>query len=186
MTNLIVLQAHYEYFHLSIEVWSRVSKKQCESLQVFWWPQFHTPQFNTSVQHKRAAHFQPPKSVSSRHKSLSSTHPSVQHQKTVISTSKTIQFNTPLSSTYLSVQHHKPFSSTRGVLKWGVCWTECCVELKGVLNWGVFWTDGFFGVELRLFFVELTDFGGWKGVVLVRNWRVERVEWKSVCWTEDY
>ena len=64
-------------------------------------PQFHAPLSSTlpSVQHKRATPFQPPKSLSS--------------------TPKTPQFNTPLSSkpktlrsAQSSVQHQKPFSSS--------------------------------------------------------------------------
>ena len=74
----------------------------------------------------------------------------LQHPKSVSATPKTLQFNTLLSSTPKTLQ---------------VCWPEVCVELKGF--W--YWTDCC--VELRLFCVELTDFGGWKGVALL-------------CWTE--
>ena len=50
------------------------------------------------------------------------------------STPKILQFK----SKNPSVQHADGFL----VLKWGVYWTEGCVELRGVLNWGVCWTEG--------------------------------------------
>ena len=77
--------------------------------------------------------------------SLLSTHPSVPEPP---------QFNTTLSFTTPSVQHQKPLSSTYSGF-FGVL-------LRGVLNWKMCWTKGC---------VELSDFGGWKGVTLL-------------CWTE--
>ena len=53
--------------------------------------------------------------------------------------------------TYFSLR--VPLSSTQKTFSW-LCWTEGFL----VLNWGVFWTEGFFGIELRGFLVELRDF----------------------------
>ena len=49
------------------------------------------PHFNKSVQHKRATPFQPPKSLGSTPKPLSSTYSSDQHQKPLSSTQKNCQ-----------------------------------------------------------------------------------------------
>ena len=123
-------------------------------------PQFHTDPLNSTHRfHTRTTPFQ--------------------HTKSLSSTTKTPQFNTPLSY-FLSegcVELRGFWCETKGVLNWGVfnveltgcvelsgfwCGTEGCVELRGLLNWGIF------GVELR-------DFGGWKGVARlcgtnVLNW----------------
>ena len=158
------------------------------------WYKKGSPQFNTSVWHKRATPFQPLKSVSSTQKT------SVLH--------KNRQFN--------GKKRQNSFVSNWGffVLNWWLCWTDAfyvfnwrvrrndvfCVELTvfvfngrflcvkltgvelaGVLNWRFLcWTDGFlcwteiFSVlKRRIWRVELTDFGGRKEVVLVLNWCVE-------------
>ena len=88
---------------------------------------------------------------------------SVQNKKkTQFTTSDHIrQFNT-----------EKPyFELKRGVLYWGVCWTEECVELRGVLNWWVCWTEGC---------VKLKGLLNWGCVYLkcVFNW--------GVCWIEGF
>ena len=69
----------------------------------------HPPQFNTSVPHKRATPFQPPKSLSSTLKTPQfNKPPSVQHQKPLSFTPKPPQFLTETPS----VPHQKPLSST--------------------------------------------------------------------------
>ena len=125
--------------------------KNCSQTALIYGPLSSTPpQFNTPVQHKRSTPFQPPESVSSTQKSRSSTHLSVQHQKTVSSIHKTLQINTPISSTHPSVRHSPQFNlkknrqfntitegrvELKGMLNWRICWTEGCVELNGFWCW---------------------------------------------------
>ena len=150
-------------------------------------PHFHNP----SVQHisstQKGHSFQPQLSASLTQKSLSSTHPSVQHQKRQFNTKNpsfrhTPQFNTPLSST---PPHFKTALSFElmGVLNWRMCRTVGFLVLnwglmRVVLNWRVF------GVKLRLFCVELTDFGaekGWSFCVELMG-----VLNLGMCWTEGF
>ena len=149
-------------------------------------PWFNTkmPQFNTSLSSTKKLISSTLSSVQRSlqfHTSLNST------QKTVSPTPKTLQFNTFLSSTPKnrqfsnnnpSVQHtpqfSTPLSSTYGMLYTSQFNTPLSStpknKPKGMLNWGVSFTEGC--VELKGFGVELTDFGCWKGVVLVWKWGV--------------
>ena len=92
-------------------------------------PKFHTPQFDTSVQNKRATPFQPPKFLSSTPDTpqLNTENPSVQHTlqfntllvqhgKLLISTHRSVYHRKPLSSTHPSVQYRKPLSSTHPLI----------------------------------------------------------------------
>ena len=100
------------------------------------------PQFNTSLQHKKATPFQHSKFLSSTPKTLQShiKKPLVQHSS---------QFNTKKSS----VQHKKKTDKKlRGELNWRVFG----VELRGVFDWWVCWSEEW--VELRGFGVELRGF----------------------------
>ena len=121
-----------------------------------------------SVQHKMATPFQPPKSLGT--------------------TSKTSQFNTPLSSTpkvpqfnTYSLYDIELFLSvslcwTEGFLVWncgmyGIEGSRCGTEVFLVLNWGIFGLDLRDVLNWGVFDVVPKDFGAWKGVALL-------------CWTE--
>ena len=105
------------------------------------------PQFKSSVPHKTATHFQPPKSLNS--------------------TPKTPQFNTPLSSTSKTPQFHttNPHFPTGSM------------AFLGFLS---FWWR-FFGVELRGFWCETevdlflcgTDVLNWKGRFATEGYSLE-------------
>ena len=129
-----------------------------------------TPQFNTSLPHKRATLFQPRKSLSATPKTLQfhTKNPSVPHQKRLSSTPRISQFQSPLSSTLKTLQFNTPLSSTlitpQTKNSWEVCWTEGFL----VWNWGVF------GMELRFLWCWTEGFFGClKGVVLMWNRCVE-------------
>ena len=145
--------------------------------------QLNTPLSSTSKNRQfntKNLQFNTPLTSTPKNRQFNTKNPAIQH---------TPHFTTPFSSTHPSVQHQKSVCWIEGclVLNWSFCsWTEGCVELKGVVNSEVCWIEAFlvlnwrfFGVELRsvlnwrVFGVELTDFGGWKGVILVLNWYVE-------------
>ena len=94
-----------------------------------------------------------------------------QPPKSLNSTPKTHQFNTPFSSTPKTSQFNTKNPSVQHTPQFNI--------KKTVLNWGIFgvklrvcWTKGFFWVERR-------NFKCWKGVVLVLNWG-------GLCGTEEY
>ena len=151
-------------------------------------PQFHTYLLSSTNRfHTRTKPFHHPKSLSFIPKPLSSTLPSVPHQKPpvqdqnpVSSSSKIPQFHTKNPSVQLTPHFHtkNPQWNTENTSVPHTLWfgTEGCVELMGFRFWteGFFvWNGGVFGVELRgvldwgVFAVELRDFRGWKGVTLL-------------------
>ena len=152
------------------------------------------PQFNTSVLHRDHTFSAPQipqfntRNPSVQHqnpsllyeKPISSTHPSVPLQEPLSSTPKPRQFHTK----NLSVQHS---FCLKGVLNWGVLTVElrrfrCGTEGFSVWNWGVCGTEGVFGLEPRVFGVELRGFlcetegcvelgGFWYGIEEFRGWK---------------
>ena len=118
------------------------------------------PQFNTSVQHKGHT-FSAPEIPQLNNKalqfnrSLSSTHPSVQHKKPVSSTPNTsFQHRKPLSSTHPLIQRQKTLSSAHPSVPHQKSLNLTSKkqhenpsvqqnELRDVMNWGVCGTEGF-------------------------------------------
>ena len=139
-------------------------------------PLSSTRQFNT----RGVLLFSPPESVSSTQKSRSSTHLSVQHQKTVSSIHKTLQINTPISSTHPSVRHSPQFNLKKKKPSvqhhnWRACWTEGYVELEDLLNWGMCWTEWFLVLNWRILGSEKVWSLCWSDVL----------NWRGLCWTEE-
>ena len=134
-------------------------------------PQFHIPKFNTSVPHKLATPFQPPKFFTSTPKkpqsttALSSTlkNPSILHQKPLSSTPKTPQFHTKNPSV-----HH----------------THRCVELKDVWNGRGFCRGNEGRVELRVFWCGTEGFRWWTEGFWILKRCCPCVE--PMCGTEGY
>ena len=121
-------------------------------------PQFHAPVSTTQKGH----FFSAPKIASVQHKNASKN----------VSTHKRRQLNTPVSSTQKTDKDSSIFFG---------CWTDGCDEVTLFMCWTVGCVElllfcvqlTFFVLNWRIRGVELTNFGGWKEVVLVLNWCVE-------------